>query len=80
VVVNDTGVRRGVEDLSSTISGKIMDTLVNVFVEADNPLQVKCGSALSLVVVVLLFFLVFVLLLFVLVVVTTVLIGHILNS
>ena len=43
MVVNNASVGGGVEDLGTTVSCQIVNTLVNVFVEADDPLQVLKG-------------------------------------
>ena len=43
MVVNNASVGGGVEDLGTTVSSQIVNTLVNVFVEADDPLQVLKG-------------------------------------
>jgi len=44
MVVNNTSVGGGVEDLGTTISCQIVNTLVDVFVEADDPLEVLKGK------------------------------------
>ena len=40
MIVNNTCVGGGVENLSATVSCQIVDTLIYVFVEADHPLKV----------------------------------------
>ena len=43
MIVNDTSVRRCVKYLGTTVSRQVVHTLVDIFVEADDPLQVlKC--------------------------------------
>ena len=47
MIVNDTCVGGSVEYLGPTVSCQIVNTLVDVFVEADHPLEVLKGQILS---------------------------------
>ena len=42
IVIDDTCMRRAVEYLMSIFSREIVHSLVDVFIEAHDPLQVKC--------------------------------------
>lgn len=50
IVVNNSGVRRTVENLRTRVSRQIVHPLVNVFVEAKDPLEIQSRNSVALLV------------------------------
>lgn len=50
IIVNDARVRSAVEDLGTRVRCKIVNALVNLLVEAENPLEIQSRNSVALLV------------------------------